>query len=296
MAYPVFIYNIFLIAFYVLLAAVFFYLFKSRNSSLSLWCAILFALAFIDNSIFFMKEVFFEIGHTDTILVQNHWVSEMSFQCLFAVIVRMVIGSYLDDRPERLELSLLVFSCFAIACITISAGPDHVATSALPVLLYGWVFIRGIIKAQAMRIKVSLAVVLCLYATDAILRLFGALDYAALSHRNIVIESYWTLYLIFGTYIAATLLRTAEETYTPDESVVFQQFLNQYGISQREGDIAKLLMEGATNQDISNQLFLALGTAKSHNYHIYKKLGIEHRTQVLIRYTEYLEARAKKRG
>lgn len=293
--YPVFIYNILLIAAYVLMAAIFFYLFKTRSSSLALWCAILFGLAFIDDSIFFMKEVFFEIGHTETLLTETHWISEMGFQSLFVLVLRMVIGYYIDDRPKKAEIITLSVSCLAVGCITIAAGPENVALSALPTLLYTWVFLRGVFKAKSARIRISLLILLVLYAAESSLRLFGALDYVAWGHRNILIESYWTLYLIFGIYIAATLLRTAEETYTPDETVVFQQFLDRYGISQREGDIAKLLMEGATNQNISNELFLALGTVKAHNYHIYKKLGIEHRTQVLIKYTEYLEERAKKR-
>lgn len=295
MTYPVFVYNVVLIAIYVLLAATFFYLHKSRKSSLALWCAIFFGLAFIDNSIFFMKEVFLQIGQTDNILIETHWVSEMGFLCVFPLILRMLLGSYLNDKPQKIEIDVLILVSFAVACATIGFGPNYIALSALPVILYAWVFLRGIIKAQSIQIKICLLVFLALYVAEALLRLFGVLDLVIWGQRNLIIELYWTLYLVFGIYIAASLLRTAEETYTPDESVVFQQFLDQYGISRREGDIAKLLMEGATNQDISNELFLAIGTVKAHNYHIYKKLGIEHRTQVLIKYTEYLEDRAKKR-
>lgn len=295
MTYPVFVYNVLLIATYVLLAAIFVYLYKTRNNSLALWCAVLFGLAFVDNSIFFMKEVFFEINHTETLLTESHWASEMGFQSFFPLVLRMIIGYYIDDKPERKEILALAVCCFIVGCITISFGPQNIVLSALPTVLYAWVFLRGTLKAQGVQVKICLLVLLALYVTDGLLRVFSVLDYVAWGQRNIVIESYWTIYLVLGIYVAATLLRTAEETYTPDENVVFRQFLEQYGLSVREGDIAKLLMKGATNQDISNQLFLALGTVKAHNYHIYKKLKIEHRTQVLIKYTEYLENRAKRR-
>ena len=37
----------------------------------------------------------------------------------------------------------------------------------------------------------------------------------------------------------------------------------------------------------------AAGTVKAHNHSIYKKLGIENRSQVLLKYTDYLERSAQ---
>ncbi|MFR4804278.1 MAG: response regulator transcription factor [Eggerthellaceae bacterium] len=64
-------------------------------------------------------------------------------------------------------------------------------------------------------------------------------------------------------------------------------------LSGREGEIVKLLMEGETNQGICNKLYIAAGTVKAHNHSIYKKLGIENRSQVLLKYTDYLERSAQ---
>lgn len=294
MTYPVFIYNVFLIAVYILMAAIFFYLNKSRKSTLAFWCLALFGLAFFDNAIFFMKEVFAQIGSADNFLLQAHWISEMSLLCVFPLIIRMIIGHYIDDLPSKKELLTLVAGCVIVASVTLCPHPYNSPMSTLPTILYVWVFVRALIKTTSRQIQVCMLTLLALYLLNAILTLTGIVDWVMWGYRNFIIEIYWALYLAFGIGIAAALLRTAEETYTPDESVIFKQFLDKYGISMREGDIAKLLMEGATNQDISNQLFLAVGTVKAHNYHIYQKLGISHRTQVLIKYTEYLEERAKK--
>lgn len=294
MSYPVFVYNVLLIAVYILMAAIFFYLCKSRKSPLSFWCMILFGLAFFDNAIFFMKEVFVQIGNSEGFLQQMHWISEMTLLCVFPLIIRMIIGHYIDDLPQKKEIIALVIGSAIIAGITLWPHSINSPLSVLPTVLYVWVFLRALVKTVSRQIGVCILVLLMLYVLNVAFVVSGAVDSVMWGYRNFVIEVYWALYLAFGIGMASALLRTAEETYTPDESVIFKQFLDKYGISVREGDIAKLLMEGATNQDISNQLFLAVGTVKAHNSHIYQKLRITHRTQVLIKYTEYLEERAKR--
>ena len=96
-----------------------------------------------------------------------------------------------------------------------------------------------------------------------------------------------------AVYIAWTLLHTVEQPYLPNVDMSFRRFLDAYGLSGREGEIVKLLMEGETNQGICNKLYIAAGTVKAHNHSIYKKLGIENRSQVLLKYTDYLERSAQ---
>ena len=77
----------------------------------------------------------------------------------------------------------------------------------------------------------------------------------------------------------------------PTMAVVFEA--SSSPLVGREGEIVKLLMEGETNQGICNKLYIAAGTVKAHNHSIYKKLGIENRSQVLLKYTDYLERSAQ---
>lgn len=59
----------------------------------------------------------------------------------------------------------------------------------------------------------------------------------------------------------------------------------QHGLSdpltERELEVLRLLAAGFTNQEIGNQLFLALGTVKKHSYTIYQKLGVKNRIQAV---------------
>jgi len=52
-----------------------------------------------------------------------------------------------------------------------------------------------------------------------------------------------------------------------------------YGLTQRETEIIKLVAVGSRNNDIADILCLSPHTVKTHIYHIYKKLNVENRMQ-----------------
>ncbi len=54
-------------------------------------------------------------------------------------------------------------------------------------------------------------------------------------------------------------------------------------LTLRELEVLHLLAEGASNQDIANQLVVSLATAKKHVASILSKLGAENRTQAIAR-------------
>lgn len=58
-----------------------------------------------------------------------------------------------------------------------------------------------------------------------------------------------------------------------------QQFDN-YGLTQREREIAELLFEGLTYQAISDQLHISLPTVKTHSSNVYKKCSVKNRNEL----------------
>jgi len=56
-------------------------------------------------------------------------------------------------------------------------------------------------------------------------------------------------------------------------------------LSTREIEIVKMVARGDSNKRIADQLYISEGTVKQHLHHIYKKLMIEARTQ-LVRYAQ----------
>ena len=61
--------------------------------------------------------------------------------------------------------------------------------------------------------------------------------------------------------------------------------LSDYGITEREKEICKLISEGCTNSQISSILFISEGTVKNYVSTIYDKLGEHDRTKVVLMLT-----------
>ena len=68
---------------------------------------------------------------------------------------------------------------------------------------------------------------------------------------------------------------------------VVQNQPTHYELSPRETDILRLLAQGLSNADIAHQLYLTEWTVRNYTSEIFKKLGVNDRTQaavVAIRY------------
>ena len=57
-------------------------------------------------------------------------------------------------------------------------------------------------------------------------------------------------------------------------------------LSQRELEVLRLMAQGLSNREISEQLFLALSTVKGHNRNIFDKLQVQRRTEAVARARE----------
>jgi DNA-binding NarL/FixJ family response regulator len=78
--------------------------------------------------------------------------------------------------------------------------------------------------------------------------------------------------IIFDSYVSTT--RKAKEAETDREEET---------LSSRERQILKLCIEGQTNQEIADSLFISIRTVESHKNHIMQKLGVKN-TVELVKY------------
>jgi DNA-binding NarL/FixJ family response regulator len=58
--------------------------------------------------------------------------------------------------------------------------------------------------------------------------------------------------------------------------------LHDAGLTRRESDVLHLLAGGASNREISRQLFLSEKTVKAHLAAVFRKLGVSNRTQAAM--------------
>jgi DNA-binding NarL/FixJ family response regulator len=57
--------------------------------------------------------------------------------------------------------------------------------------------------------------------------------------------------------------------------------LKSHGITDREWDIINLIVKGNTNKEIAKKLFISIKTVKHHIYHIFKKLNVRNRIELI---------------
>jgi NarL family two-component system response regulator LiaR len=57
---------------------------------------------------------------------------------------------------------------------------------------------------------------------------------------------------------------------------------DDHGLSARESEVLALVCQGDTNEDIARRAFLSLSTVKTHLRTVFRKLGVENRTQAAL--------------
>lgn len=65
---------------------------------------------------------------------------------------------------------------------------------------------------------------------------------------------------------------------------VEKQAIEEFVLTQREKEITELIMDGLTNQEIADKLFISIKTVKTHIYNIYQKLDIKNRTELIFKF------------
>ena len=71
--------------------------------------------------------------------------------------------------------------------------------------------------------------------------------------------------------------------YLPERIAQRMTIGEQYQLTSRELDVLELVMSGASNKAMANDLVLGLATIKTHLQHIYHKAGVVSRTELLSR-------------
>ncbi len=59
------------------------------------------------------------------------------------------------------------------------------------------------------------------------------------------------------------------------------RFYDRHKLTNREQEIAQLIMKGRTNKEIEDELFISLRTVKCHIYNIYQKIGVKNRLELI---------------
>ncbi len=71
------------------------------------------------------------------------------------------------------------------------------------------------------------------------------------------------------------------------------EFCDSIGLTKREREIIRLLLKDKSNQEISDELFISLGTAKTHVHNIFQKADVTKRRQLIDRFQTFIAEQTK---
>ena len=68
-----------------------------------------------------------------------------------------------------------------------------------------------------------------------------------------------------------------------------EEFAQKLGLTKREREILDLLLKDMTNQEISGELVISLGTVKTHVHNILQKAEVTKRTQLMEQFRNFVQ-------
>ncbi len=91
--------------------------------------------------------------------------------------------------------------------------------------------------------------------------------------------------MVMPLAIAAKLATKLKKLY---EDSIRRENIKALGFSQREKEIADLLVRGFSNKQIASELYISEGTTKNYVSTIYNKVGVNDRTKAVIFLKEHI--------
>ena len=239
-----------------------------------------------------LREVYFERGAI------SFYVEPASLIPLFAELAIGLVFLAIFETQNNSLISTLVKVIFIALLVSVLS---------LPFLLKGYTFAYIILKLSTFSFQIIISVIIfeaCCYFRSSLVVILGTARSAwaiagllgltvghllpAPSQFLIHILTLILCMLIAISFVFvftpehfAKLLSVSNHKDASDDSSKWINFASEYGITERELEVAMLIVKGRTAKRIATLLGVSLSTANSHIYHIYQKTGV-HSNQELI--------------
>jgi len=99
---------------------------------------------------------------------------------------------------------------------------------------------------------------------------------------NSIRDAYDGTLLMPGNIAAKLVSKLKESNKSPNNLSKAESNVYYEKLSEREIEIAKLMLEGLSNKEIASELFITQGTVKNYISSIYGKIGVRDRTNAVL--------------
>ena len=251
--------------------------FKAEHQFFNLTC--LFTMAGF--SFFIFINTIFEIDFTLTLIK------------LFVVVSSSILYHYSRVKDvfswtSVLYFLMILFSLLFIGVLNggVTGGIAPIYTSILALMLFIMSGTKRIVLLAIWTLSISSLFVLEYYRPDMIT------PYSNIQQKYVdIFLSYFSGIVIVG-FVVVNVKKLYKKEQLNVEELIEKYRTSGFELKEiidkkmallsiRERDICKLLLQGLSNQEIADKLFIAEGTVKSHLNKIYKKLETNNRIGVI---------------
>ncbi len=292
-------------------------LYLRKKNPAFIWVAVMFGLYIIDVMFIFMTEYYHELGEYYTSNLYFESTPKVIVTMLIIFSYRQIAHYSLQINLSKIEYSLWA-SVFLVNMFIFNIGFQQNSMmwtySVLQELLLFFTILFSILRFPNRHLPTieQIRVRRILYVT-LILLLVGLVEHIIIlsngypvlklfpnyMQRRTMIEvlSIWVvgvgIYYLIKLFPVVGSMEKDEEAlslYIKEKQEKFEKSLHQrvllfgekYCLTNREIEILELLAKHYTNQQISEHLYISLGTVKVHVHSIFQKTGITSRDQVEV--------------
>lgn len=313
MAVAILLYNTFLTSILTLSMACGYYLHIREKRRIFAVLGVMFAAYLVDNTIVYCTESIQSFAEA----YDKMFISSPSFKTVYFVVLMacLVYACWNIMRPRSLVPFYVVIGLYAVVLICVPLIPDAnlmVFFYYLPTqLLIAGVSIWGLVALRKSSARYQrpfygtfrkiltwmLVMSILILVEDTIVIFF--FDVYSIAGLNINNRSWTenTLFLglscFFIKYTVVVLSSTEKNLLGPlHPRTAVDGFSAAYGLTDREHEILKLVLDGKSQQEICDQLVIALGTVKTHIHNVYHKTEVTKRSQLVTKFQQFCQQMA----
>jgi len=310
------LYNIILTVVLTVAVCCVFFLYQHYRRPVLIALCTMFAVYLLDNIIVFCTEIIPEFaGIYDKMFLETPSIKTVYFIVLVGSLL-YALHCAIPAFTMKQMVVLIFFYAAVLICIPMISKHDwmvfvyYFTTQFLVIAISGWGLIilrhtessfdRGMVKRIFLYFLCMSVLVL---AEDSFVIFFRDSFYGPLMKINNRNFSENLLYLgltlpVFRhtagqlkQFFDGTEESREEVSEQNEDEVAFSAFTAVYNLTEREQQILMLLLQSKSQQEISDELIIALGTVKTHIHNIYQKTNSANRNQIIAKYREFCSHR-----
>lgn len=186
------------------------------------------------------------------------------------------VSTILNTFHSNIFDNVLIFELLLLILILTSGGKEKDRNKIRLRRSFGWLFLMR----YAVLVGIIFVFVIFISNTDEIIPRAIRYPLALICVLFFSLAPYVWIKFFFLKY-AQSLLVIVED------KEILGTIYGRFGISPREQEILRLILDGKSNKEIEEALFISYHTVKNHVYNLYQKLGVKNRYELVHFITKF---------